>query len=460
MTGGGGGRVPWYNMLMKYLPKVDPEIAKLIKLEDKRQQETLMMIPSENIASLAVEEAIGSSLGNKYAEGYPHRRYYQGQKYVDQVEDIAIERAKKLFNTPHANVQPYSGSPANFAVYNALLSPGQTIVGLSLAFGGHLTHGAPVSVTSKYFKSVQYELGHHGLINFEDLRKLVKKNRPKVIIAGFTAYPRVIQWKKFLEIADEVGAYLLADISHLAGLIAGGAYPSPAPYVHIIMTTTHKTLRGPRGAMILVTKRGLKKDPELAKKIDKSVFPGLQGGPHINTISGIAVALKEASSQNFKKYAKQIVLNAKSLARELKNKGLNLVAGGTDSHLILIDLRNKKILGNTAAEACETVGIVLNRNGVPFDPNPPFFPSGIRLGTPGVTSRGMREKEMKEVARIISETIEAVAKTKQRLKFTPEQEKKREKRKEIIEKSAELKKFKLEILNLCKRFPVKKIYSI
>ncbi len=443
---------------MKFLKKTDSLIYSLIKKEDKRQNETLMMIPSENIASYAVEEAVGSSLGNKYAEGYPHKRYYQGQSNVDQVEDLAIERAKKLFKVPHANVQPYSGSPANLAVYNALMMPGETLMGLSLAFGGHLTHGAPASATSKYYKSVQYQLGKDGLINFNDLRKLAKKAKPKVIIAGFTAYPRVIRWKKFAEIADEVGAYVLADVSHIAGLIVTGVYPSPVPYVHVVMTTTHKTLRGPRGAMIMVTQKGLKKDPDLATKIDKSVFPGLQGGPHINTIAGIAVALKEDSTKRFRSYAKQVVKNAKVLAEELKKNDFNLIAGGTDSHLILIDLRNKNILGNTAAEACEAAGIVLNRNGVPFDPNPPFYPSGIRFGTPGITSRGMKEQEMKKIARLISKVVEVTRKTKEKLDITFEQEKKKEIRRKIVQQALVLKKIRKEVLELCRRFPLKKVY--
>jgi len=293
---------------MKYIKKVDPELADLIKKEGERQANTLMMIPSENIASYAVEEAVGSLLENKYAEGYPYKRYYQGQKYVDKIEALVIDRAKKIFKVEYANVQPYSGSPANFAVYNALLTPGDTIMGLALNFGGHLTHGSPASATSKYFKSVQYELDNNGLINYEKVLNLAKQIKPKIIIAGITAYPRKLDWQKFFEIAENVNAYLLCDISHLAGLIIGKAYPSPVPYSHIITTTTHKTLRGPRGAMILITKKGVEKDPELPKKIDRSVFPQLQGGPHINTIAGIGVALKEATKPNYKTYSKQIAL--------------------------------------------------------------------------------------------------------------------------------------------------------
>src|SRR3989344_3982935 len=390
---------------MKYLKKQDKEIADLIKKEIKRQEETLMMIPSENIASSAVEEAVGSQLENKYAEGYAFKRYYQGQEVIDKIETLVIERAKKLFNVPYANVQPYSGSPANFEVYNAVLNPGDKIMGLSLSFGGHLTHGSSASATSKYFRSVQYELGKDGYIDYKNLMQLALKEKPKILVAGTTAYPRTLNWEKFYEIAEKVGAYLLCDISHIAGLIAGGAYPSPVNYSHIITTTTHKTLRGPRGAIIMVTKKGLAKDSLLPKKIDRSVFPQLQGGPHINTIAGIGVALKEASKNSFKIYAKQIINNAKALADTLNKEGFNLVSGGTDSHLILTDLTNYKILGNTAAEGLEEAGIVLNYNTVPFDPNPPFYPSGIRLGTPAITSRGMKEKEMQLIGKIISEVV-------------------------------------------------------
>lgn len=443
---------------MKYLPKVDPQIYKLVKQEEERQAETLMMIPSENLASAAVEEATGTVLGNKYAEGYPFKRYYQGQKVVDQVESLVIERVKKLFKVPHANVQPHSGSPANFAVYNALIQPGDTILGLSLAFGGHLTHGAPASATSKYFNAVQYTLGKNGLIDYEEIETLAKKHRPKVIVSGITAYPRVLDWRKFAAIAKSVGAYLMADVSHLAGLILGGAYPSPVPYVDIITTTTHKTLRGPRGAIIMVTEKGLKKDSELPKKVDKSVFPGLQGGPHINTIAGIGVALKEAMSLRFSKYAKQVVVNARALASELKKHDFNLVTGGTDSHLLLVDLQNKGVLGKLAAESLEIAGIVLNFNAVPYDPKPPFNPSGMRLGTPGLTSRGMKEKEMKQIARMISDVVNAVSGTKRKLKLSDEDEKSKKNRELIFKKTPVLKKINLEVKKLCQKFPVKKIY--
>lgn len=443
---------------MKYLNKVDPQIAQLIQKEQKRQEETLMMIPSENIASYAIEEAVGSSLGNKYAEGYPYKRYYQGQRYVDDVEQLTIERAKKLFDAPHANVQPYSGSPANFAVYTALINPGDTIMGLALAFGGHLTHGAQASATSKYFRSVQYTLGRDGFIDYDQVEKLAQKERPKIIVAGPTAYPRVIDWARFAKIADSVGAYFHADISHVAGLIVAGAYPSPINHAHTIMTTTHKTLRGPRGAIILITKTGFKKDPEIAEKIDKAVFPGLQGGPHINTIAGIGVALSEASKPSFKTYGKQVVKNAKVLATELMKYDFNLISKGTDSHLLLIDLTNKNIIGKTAAEALEAVGIILNYNAVPYDPRPPFSPSGIRLGTPGITSRSMKEKEMKVIAQYMNEALQAVAETKSKLKMSAEDEKKKINRQKLIGKTKELSKINQQIKQLCKKFPLKKIY--
>ena len=395
---------------MKNLRAVDPQIYELIKEEQKRQRDVLEMIPSENYTSLAVMEALGSVLTNKYSEGYPKRRYYQGNKIVDEVEILAQERAKKLFGVPHVNVQPYSGSPANSAVYFALLEPlKDKIMGLSLAFGGHLTHGSPVSISGKYFKAVSYQLGKDGLLDYDELERLAIKEKPKIIVCGFTAHPRIIDFKKFGEIADKSGAYLLADISHIAGLVIAGVHPSPVPDSHIVMTTTHKTLRGPRGAMIMVTDKGLKKDPELGNKIDKAVFPGLQGGPHDNQTAAIAVALKEASLPSFKKYGEQIIKNARVLAKELLRCDFNLVSGGTDNHLILIDLRNRKVNGSIAAIALETAGIVVNKNGVPFDTMPPFYPSGVRLGTPAITTRGMEEKEMVKVAGWINETINEVS---------------------------------------------------
>lgn len=443
---------------MKYLSKTDPVVAALIKEEDKRQSESLMMIPSENTASYAVEEAVGTSLNNKYAEGYPLKRYYQGQGVVDQVELLAIDRAKKLFSVEDVNVQPYSGSPANFAVYTALLNPGDKIMGLMLASGGHLTHGASVSAVAKYFTSVSYNVNEKGVIDYSELEKLVKKEKPQLIVAGTTAYARLLDWKKFAKIADSVGAYLMADIAHIAGLVAAGVYPSPVPYAHVITTTTHKTLRGPRGAMIMVTKKGVKKDEEIMKKINKAVFPGLQGGPHINTIAGIAVALKEASTPRFKSYAKRIVENASVLATELTKRGFDLVTGGTDSHLILMDLSNKNMGGKVAAEALEEVGIVLNYNAVPYDKKPPFNPSGLRLGTPGITSRGMGKSDMKTIATVMQKTIEALSESKTRLKIEIADEKLKVNRLKIIQGARGLTALKKEILALCKKYPLKKVY--
>ena len=441
---------------MKFINKIDPEIATLIELEEKRQKETLMMIPSENIASYAVEEAMGSILGNKYGEGYPQRRYYQGNQLIDQLETLVIERAKKLFKVEAVNVQPLSGSPANFAVYTALLNPGNTIMGLSLSSGGHLTHGAPFTASSKYFHSVQYNTDKNGWIDYDELLALAKKSKPKIIIASTTAYARILDWKKFSEIAEEVSAFLMTDISHLAGLIAAGVYPSPVPYAHIITTTTHKTLRGPRGAMIMTTQKGLNKDPDLVKKINKAIIPGIQGGPHFNNIAGIGIALKEASTSNFKRYAAQILKNAQIIASELIKYDFNLITGGTDSHLILIDLRNKCLLGNTAAEGLEVAGIIINRNGIPYDPNPPFYPSGIRIGTPGVTSRGMKKKEMKIIVKLINQTINALIETKIKLKINSEKDKII--RQEIIRKTSSLKQINQTVKQLCRKFPLVKQY--
>jgi len=374
----------------------DPQIAKLIDLETERQKTSLEMIPSENHSSLAVREALGSLLTDKYAEGYPGKRYYAGLKYYDILEDLCRERAKKLFKVAHANVQPYSGSPANAAVYMAVCEPGDVIMGMALPMGGHLTHGWKVNFSVN-------EKTH--LLDYGEIEKLAKENKPKLIFVGATAYPRIFDWKKLGDIADSVGAYLVADIAHIAGLVVGQSHPSPVPYVHLVTTTTHKTLRGPRGAMILVTQKGLDKDPDLAKKVDRAIFPGLQGGPHENAIAGIAVCLKEASTPAFKKYAKQIVKNAKALAEELKKYGFNLVSGGTDNHLILVDLRNKNIGGSEAQDLLEAAGITINKNTIPYDPAPPFKPSGIRMGTPAITTRGMKEKEMKTIAGWINEVV-------------------------------------------------------
>jgi len=387
----------------------DPAVFKLIKAEEKRQKEVLEMIPSENYTSPEVLEALGTVLNNKYSEGYPKKRYYQGNAVVDEVEILAEERAKKLFGVPYVNVQALSGSVMNMAVYVAVLEPFKgKIMGLSLAFGGHLTHGQPQSATGKFFKSVLYTLGKDGKLDFDAIEKQALKEKPDIIVCGFTAYPRIVDFKKFAVIADKVGAYLLADISHIAGLVAGGAHPSPVPYVHIVTTTTHKTLRGPRGALIMVTDKGLKKDPDLTKKIDTAIIPGLQGGPHDNQTAAIAVSLLEASKPAFKTYSHQIVKNAKKLAEELNKYGFNLISGGTDNHLLLIDLVNKNVNGAVAALALEVAGIVVNKNGVPNDTMPPFYPSGIRLGTPAITTRGMKEKEMVTIAKWINEVIDEV----------------------------------------------------
>lgn len=447
------------------LKKVDPEISKWINEEIIRQKNVLEMIPSENYASKAVMEAVGSVLMNKYSEGYPKKRYYQGNKFADEIEQLAIDRAKKLFHVPHVNVQPYSGSPANAEIYLAILKPGDIIMGLTLSFGGHLTHGSPVSMSGTIYKGVLYEFGKKGRIDFDELMALAKKVKPKVIVASTTAYPRIVDFKQFAKVADAVGAYLLADISHIVGLILGGVHPDPAPYAHIIMTTTHKTIRGPRGAMIMVTEKGLKKDPDLAKKIDQWVFPGLQGGPHDHVTAGIAVCLKEAMKPSFKRYQEQIVKNCKVLADELIKYDFDLVTGGTDNHLILIDTHNKNINGRLLAEGIEEAGIVLNRNWVPNDEAPPFYPNGLRLGTPAITSRGMKEKEMKKIAKWLHRVVGAMQNFPIDYnlwrKYAYGKDKNPEKRKALdnkfryfLSKNKEVKLIAKEIKDLCKKFPV------
>lgn len=438
---------------MKTLKTTDPLIYNLIKEEEKRQIDVLEMIPSENYTSRSVMEALGSVLTNKYSEGYPKRRYYQGNSVIDEIESLTQERAKKLFGVPYVNVQALSGSPANAAVEFAVLEPGEKLMGLKLAFGGHITHGLPLSFSGRFFKSVQYELAKDGSLDFDAIGNLALKEKPKLIICGFTAFPRIIDFKRFGEIADKIGAYLLADIAHIAGLIVAGVHPTPVPYVHIITTTTHKTLRGPRGAIIMVTEKGLKKDKDLGSKIDKAVFPGLQGGPHDNQTAAIAVAFHEAQSESFKKYAEQIVKNAKVLAEKLLEYGFNLVSGGTDNHLLLIDLTNKKVNGAIAALALEVAGIVLNKNGVPFDNMPPFYPSGIRLGTPAITTRGMKEKEMEKVANWMSRVIKEVKDYK--LPSTKEKrtEFMKKFRREVF-KNKNLLKIAEEVKSLCRKFPV------
>ena len=380
----------------------DKAIEKLITLEAKRQRESLDLIASENLASHDVLQPLGTILSNKYSEGYPGRRYYPGNIYYDKIERLAQERALKLFKLNpknwSVNVQPYSGSPANLAVYVGLSKPGDTIMGMKLAAGGHLTHGHKVSATGMFYNSVQYGVDvKTGLVNFDELLRLARKEKPKVLVSGFTAYPRRFNFKKFGEIAKEVGAYHFADMSHIAGLVAGGAHLSPFPHADVVMTTTHKSLRGPRGAMLFSR-------AEISKKIDKAVFPGLQGGPHNNTTAAMAVAFREALRPEFKIYAKQIVKNAKALAEELKALGFELVSGGTDTHLILTDMRAFDMNGSTAEERLEKVNIIANRNSVPGDPSP-FKPSGVRMGTPTLTTRGMKEREMRLVANLIYDAI-------------------------------------------------------
>ena len=383
------------------LSSVDPEIAELVGAEARRQSEKIRLIPSENYVSQAVLEASGTVLTNKYSEGYSGKRYYEGQQFIDQVETLAIERAKSLFGVDHANVQPYSGSPANLAVYFAFLEPGDTVMGMSLPMGGHLTHGWDVSITGKWFRPVRYGVRREtGRIDMDEVRQLALEHRPKLILCGGTAIPRTIDFPGFAEIAREVDAILVADIAHIAGLIAGGAHPTPVSHAEVITTTTHKTLRGPRGAMIMSTE-------EHARALDRAVFPGLQGGPHNHTTAGIAVALKEAAQSEFRVYAHQIVTNAKALAAALVDRGFELVSGGTDNHLILIDLTNKEIGGKPAAQALDRAGLETNYNTVPFDPRKPFDPSGLRLGTPPVTSRGMGPDEMTYIAQWIDEGVEA-----------------------------------------------------
>jgi glycine hydroxymethyltransferase len=411
---------------------MDKTIQKLITQEVRRQNETLDLIPSENTVSKDVLKALGSELTNKYAEGYPAARYYGGNEIVDQVETIAQERALKAFKLApahwHVNVQPYSGSPANLAIYLALVPPGEKIMGMELAMGGHLTHGHTVSATGKFWKPVRYGVD----------KETEMLEKPRIIVAGYTAYPQTIDFKKFRKIADEVNAYLMIDMSHFAGLVAGEVYPSPFPYADVVMTTTHKTLRGPRGAMIFVNKKskiaaaqkvvdknGMQKDFDIARAIDRAVFPGLQGGPHMNQIAAAAVALEEAAKPAYKKYAAQVVKNAAALSEELKKMGWRMVSGGTSTHLILFDVAARGIFGKEASITLEKNGIIANMNTIPYDTQPPVDPSGIRIGTPTLTTRGMKEKEMKEVARLITAAL--------------------------IEKE----NVKKEVIALCKKFPIK-----
>ncbi len=382
----------------------DPEIAELIQAEARRQRDKVRLIPSENYVSVAVLEASGSVLTNKYSEGYPGRRYYEGQQFIDQVERLAIERAERLFGVDHANVQPYSGTPANLAVYLAFLQPGETMMGMALPMGGHLSHGWPVSATGKWFRSVQYGVrADTGRLDLDEVRDLARREHPRVIFCGGTAIPRTIDFPAFAEIAREVGAVLVADIAHIAGLVVGGAHPSPVGYADVITTTTHKTLRGPRGAMIMTT-------AEHASAIDKAVFPGLQGGPHNHTTAAIAVALHEAAQPSFRAYAHQVVANARALADALTTRGYTLISGGTDNHLILLDLTPQGIGGKPAAKALDRAGLEVNYNTIPFDPRKPFDPSGIRIGTPAITTRGLNEQHMEQIAGWIDEAIIAATK--------------------------------------------------
>lgn len=404
--------------------KVDPEIAEALDLEIQRQREHLEMIASENFTSIAVMEVQGSVLTNKYAEGYPAKRYYGGCQFIDMAENLARERAKKLFGADHANVQPHSGSQANFAVYLAFLKPGDTVLGLNLSHGGHLTHGSPVNASGILFNFVPYGVKKDTeTIDYDALRDLTKKHKPKMIVTGATAYPRIIDFKLFREIADEVNAILMVDIAHIAGLIIADLHPSPVPYSQVVTSTTHKTLRGPRGGLILCKS-------EYAKAVDKAVFPGTQGGPLEHVIAAKAVAFKEAETKEFKEYQKQIVKNAKALAKAMQDKGFRLVSGGTDNHLILVDLRPKKITGKEAEKVLDEVGITINKNTIPFDPEKPFVTSGVRIGTPALTTRGMKEKEMRLIADLISRTID----------FRSDEKKKNQ----IHE----------EVKKLCKKFPL------
>lgn len=412
------------------LVESDPDIARLIQQELWRQQDHIELIASENIVSNAVLMAQGSVLTNKYAEGYAGHRYYHGCDYIDQVETIAIERAKKLFNVAFANVQPHSGSQANAAVYMALLQPGDTILGMSLDAGGHLTHGAKVSSSGKYYHAVSYGVTkEEGLIDYDTVEKLAVEHKPKLIIAGGSAYARVIDFKRFRAIADKVGAYLMVDMAHFAGLVAGGVYPSPVPFADVVTTTTHKTLRGPRGGMVLTN------NPDIAKKINSAVFPGLQGGPLEHVIAAKAVAFGEALKPDFKEYAEQIIQNAKALEETLRSRDIDMVSGGTDSHLILIDLRSKKLTGNVVCDSLEHANITCNKNAVPFDPEKPSITSGLRVGTPAGTTRGFGIHEFEDVGEMIGDIIDG-------LRLNPEDN-------SVMEKIV-----KEKTLELCRAFPI------
>lgn len=391
------------------LQEQDRDVYQILSAERRRQREGVELIPSENYVSEAVLDTMGSIFTNKYSEGYPGRRYYGGNENVDDVERLAQDRAKRLFGVPHANVQPYSGSPANLAVYVATCQPGDTIMGQNLPDGGHLTHGWKVSVTGTYYRSVPYHVKPDGYIDVDEVGRLAREHKPKLIWCGATAYVRELPFEKIAAVADAVGAFFAADIAHVAGLVLAGVHTSPVPYAHIVTTTTHKTLRGPRGAMILVTEKGLQRDPDLADKIDRAIFPGLQGGPHDHTTAGIAVALGEAMQPGFKDYGRQIVANAKTLANGLIEQGFTLVTGGTDNHMMLVDLTpGGPGRGVFLQEALDRVGITVNKNTIPGEPSSAFYPSGIRLGTPAATTRGMRQPEMQRIAAWIAMVADAI----------------------------------------------------
>jgi glycine hydroxymethyltransferase len=416
--------------MVNALEQYDPQIYELMRQEAARQSGSIRLIPSENYVSKAVMLASGGCLTNKYAEGYPGKRYYEGQQVTDLIERMARDRVKKIFKADHANVQPYSGSVANLAAYSALINPGDTIMGLSLIHGGHLTHGWKVSVTSIFYNSVPYPVDHEtGRLDFDHIADLAKKHKPNVIVSGATAYPREIDFEKFGQIAKDVGAYHISDIAHIAGLVVAGIHKSPVPYADVVSTTSHKTLRGPRGGMLLCK-------AEHAEKIDKAVFPGLQGGPHMHTMTAIAVAMAEADTPEFVAYAKQVVKNAKALANKLLEYGFNLVSGGTDNHLILIDLRNKNIPGKKLAKALDRARIVTNYNTVPGDPAPPSNPSGLRIGTPAITTRGMREPEAEQIAAFINKVAEN------------------------IDNETIIEEIEKEVLLLCSQFPVPEHFII
>ncbi|AUN22488.1 serine hydroxymethyltransferase [Clostridium botulinum] len=382
------------------LKNTDPELLDMIKKEEERQEYNIELIASENFTSLSVMEAMGSLLTNKYAEGYPHKRYYGGCEFVDEVEDLARERLKKLFAAEHANVQPHSGSQANMAVYMSVLQTGDTILGMDLSHGGHLTHGSPVNFSGKLYNFISYGVDKETeTIDYEKLKKIALENRPKMIVSGASAYPRIIDFQKIREICDEIDAYMMVDMAHIAGLVATGLHPSPVPYADFVTTTTHKTLRGPRGGAILCKEK-------YAKAVDKAIFPGIQGGPLMHTIAAKAVCFGEALREDYKEYMQQVVKNTKVLGEELKNYGFRLISGGTDNHLLLIDLTNKNITGKDAEKLLDSVGITVNKNTIPFETLSPFITSGIRIGTPAVTTRGFKEEEMKKIAYFMNYSIE------------------------------------------------------